>query len=59
MKPAMLLALLLWQASPGSAPVTANPQYLRYQRADDASLPVPDKAVLSSILRYFRMRLRR
>jgi hypothetical protein len=32
-KPALLLALLLWQATPGSAPVTANPQYLRYQRA--------------------------
>ena len=33
MKPVMLLALLLWQASSGSAPVDANPQYLRYQRA--------------------------
>jgi hypothetical protein len=30
---AVLLAMLLWQASPGSAPVAANPQYLRYQRA--------------------------
>jgi hypothetical protein len=29
----MLLAVLLWQAAPGTAPVTANPQYLRYQRA--------------------------
>src|ERR1700730_9728621 len=29
----MLLAVLLWQAASGSAPVTANPQYLRYQRA--------------------------
>jgi hypothetical protein len=29
----MLLALLLWQAASGSDPVTANPQYLRYQRA--------------------------
>jgi Protein of unknown function (DUF3999) len=33
MKSAMLLVLLLWQAASGSAPVTANPQYLRYQRA--------------------------
>ncbi len=33
MKPALLLALLLWQATPNSIPVTANPQYLRYQRA--------------------------
>jgi hypothetical protein len=32
MKSVLLLALL-WQAMPGSAPVTANPQYLRYQRA--------------------------
>jgi hypothetical protein len=29
----VLLLALLWQAMPGSAPVTANPQYLRYQRA--------------------------
>src|SRR6195952_3019888 len=29
----MLLALLLWQATPGSPPVTANPQYQRYERA--------------------------
>src|ERR1700731_350315 len=33
MKPALLLAVLLGQAASGSAPVTANPQYLRYQRA--------------------------
>lgn len=32
MKAAIVLSLLLWQASPGSAPATANPQYLRYQR---------------------------
>ena len=37
MKPAMLLALLLWQAASGSAPVDANPHYLRYQRAVNAA----------------------
>jgi hypothetical protein len=31
-KAAVLLALLFWQVSPGSAPVSANPQYLRYER---------------------------
>jgi hypothetical protein len=31
-KSAVLLALLLWQAMPGSEPVAADPQYLRYQR---------------------------
>jgi Protein of unknown function (DUF3999) len=31
-KSVMLLALLLWQAASGSAPLNANPQYLRYQR---------------------------
>jgi hypothetical protein len=29
---AILLALLLWQATPGAQPVAADPQYLRYQR---------------------------
>src|SRR5260370_6364816 len=29
----MLLVVLLWQPTPGSVHVTANPQYLRYQRA--------------------------
>ena len=33
MKPALLFALLFWQVTPGSIPVIANPQYLRYQRA--------------------------
>ena len=32
MKSAMLLALLLWQATPGTEPATASPQYFRYQR---------------------------
>jgi Protein of unknown function (DUF3999) len=32
-KPAILLALLLWQATPGAEPATADPQYQRYQRA--------------------------
>ncbi len=32
MKHAILLALLLWQATPGSVPATADPQYMRYQR---------------------------
>jgi hypothetical protein len=31
-KPAILLALLLWQATPGSEPATADPKYFRYQR---------------------------
>jgi hypothetical protein len=31
-KSAVLLAILLWQAASGSAPVTASPQYLRYER---------------------------
>ena len=33
MKPLFLLAFLLWQAIPGSEPVTADPQYFRYERA--------------------------
>ena len=32
MKSAILLAMLLWQATPGIEPVTANQQYLRYER---------------------------
>jgi hypothetical protein len=31
-KSAILLALVLWQATPGPEPATADPQYLRYQR---------------------------
>jgi len=31
-KSAILLALLLWQATPGAEPVAADPHYLRYQR---------------------------
>jgi hypothetical protein len=31
-KSAILLSLLLWQATPGSEPVSADPHYLRYQR---------------------------
>jgi hypothetical protein len=31
-KSAILLALLLWQATPGAEPAAADPQYLRYQR---------------------------
>jgi uncharacterized protein DUF3999 len=31
-KSAILLALLLWQATPGAQPAAADPQYLRYQR---------------------------
>jgi hypothetical protein len=32
-KHAILLALLLWQATPGAERVTADPQYMRYQRS--------------------------
>jgi len=32
LKSALLFALLLWQATPGVEPPTADPQYLRYQR---------------------------
>ena len=32
MKPAILLALMLWQAAPNPGPPTADPQYFRYQR---------------------------
>jgi hypothetical protein len=31
-KSAILLALILWQATPGAQPAAADPQYLRYQR---------------------------
>jgi Protein of unknown function (DUF3999) len=31
-KSAILLALLLWQATPGPGPVASDPKYLRYQR---------------------------
>jgi hypothetical protein len=31
-KPAILLALLMWQATPGAEPVSADQQYLRYER---------------------------
>jgi len=31
-KSAIVLALLLWQATPGAQPAAADPQYLRYQR---------------------------
>ena len=58
MKPVMLLALLLWQALSGSAPVDANPQYLRYQRAVNAAAE-SDKAVPSSTHWSSRMRRRR
>ncbi len=33
MKSALLLGLLLWQATPGTEPATASPQYFHYQRA--------------------------
>ena len=33
MKSGLLVALLLWQAAPGTEPATANPQYFRYQRS--------------------------
>lgn len=33
MKSAILLGLLLWQATSGPAPVASDPEYLRYQRA--------------------------
>ena len=32
MKSAILLALLMWQATPGAEPVSADQQYLRYER---------------------------
>ncbi|MEI9977981.1 MAG: DUF3999 family protein [Edaphobacter sp.] len=32
MKTGLLIALLLWQATPGTEPATADPQYFRYQR---------------------------
>ncbi len=32
MKSVIFVALLLLQATPGSGPVTADPQYFRYQR---------------------------
>ena len=32
MKSAVLLALLMWQATPGTEPAIASPQYFRYQR---------------------------
>ena len=32
MKPAILLALLMWQATPGAEPVSADQHYLRYER---------------------------
>jgi hypothetical protein len=32
-KAGLLLALLLWQATPGTDPVVADPQYFRYQRS--------------------------
>ncbi|MEO6805653.1 MAG: DUF3999 family protein [Edaphobacter sp.] len=32
MKSAILLAMLLWQATPGMEPVTADPHFLRYER---------------------------
>lgn len=38
MKSALLLALLLWQATPGAGPAAADPQYLRYQR----TITLPD-----------------
>jgi Protein of unknown function (DUF3999) len=31
-KPAILLALLMWQATPGAEPVSADQHYLRYER---------------------------
>jgi hypothetical protein len=31
-KPAILFALMLWQATPGAEPVVADPQYQRYER---------------------------
>ena len=33
MKAAILLAALLWQSIPGAEPMTANPQYMRYERS--------------------------
>jgi hypothetical protein len=35
-KSAILLALLLWQATPGTEPTTADPKYLRYERSISA-----------------------
>jgi hypothetical protein len=32
-KAGLLFALLLWQATPGTEPVSADPQYFRYQRS--------------------------
>jgi hypothetical protein len=39
-KSAILLTLVLWQATPGPEPATADPQYLRYQR----NVTVPSSA---------------
>jgi len=43
-KSAILLALLLWQATPG--PETTNPEYLRYQRTIAPSAPGQNCAVI-------------
>ncbi len=43
MKAGLLLALLLWQATPGAEPAAADPQYFRYQR----SIKVADGAAQS------------
>jgi Protein of unknown function (DUF3999) len=39
-KSAVLLAILLWQATPGTEPATASPEYFRYQR----TIPTPASA---------------
>jgi hypothetical protein len=36
-KSGLLVALLLWQAAPGTEPATANPQYFRYERSVSVS----------------------
>jgi hypothetical protein len=42
-KSAILLAFLLWQATPGSEPAAADPQFLRYQR----TVTIPSSTVPS------------
>jgi hypothetical protein len=45
-KPAFLLAILLWQATPGSEPAAADPHYLRYQRTITAPAAGQNCAVI-------------
>ena len=46
MKSAILLGLLLWQTTLGSAPVASDPQYLRYQRTVTTSGTAQNCAVI-------------